>query len=271
MTAAQMRKMMEGIVLYGTGRSAALDGYSAAGKTGTAQKIDPATHTYSKSLHVASFAGFAPVNNPAISVAVIIDSPKGAYYGAAVSAPVFQQVAQEVLEYLGIEHDIDVKPKKTPSVKAPPIVEDVASNDVADLDALYASVNDLPADDPLRNPPQPPVTKPSADSSEDLVPAALAAATHDETPVAGAATPESAQPQIMAASFAGPTGNVVVNAGKRVTVPDFIGKPVRGVIEAASAAGLDVEVLGSGVARQQAPAAGTAVPVGTEVIVRFTR
>ena len=88
-TAAQMRKMMEGVVLYGTGKAAQLNGYSSGGKTGTAQKVDPATHLYSKSMHVASFAGIAPVNNPVISVAVIIDTPKGAsYYGAAVSAPV---------------------------------------------------------------------------------------------------------------------------------------------------------------------------------------
>ncbi|MGD1107699.1 MAG: penicillin-binding protein 2, partial [Terracidiphilus sp.] len=68
LAAAQMRKMMEGVVLFGTGRSAQLNGYSSGGKTGTAQKIDPVTHTYSKTMHIASFAGFAPVNNPAISV-----------------------------------------------------------------------------------------------------------------------------------------------------------------------------------------------------------
>ena len=70
MTAAQMRKMMEGVVLYGSGKPAQLNGYSAGGKTGTAQKVDPATHLYSKTMHIASFAGIAPVNNPAIAVAV---------------------------------------------------------------------------------------------------------------------------------------------------------------------------------------------------------
>ena len=105
-----MRKMMEGVVLFGTGKPAQLNGYSSGGKTGTAQKIDPATHTYSKTMHIASFAGFAPVNNPVIAVAVVIDSPKGAYYGTAVSAPVFAEVAQQVLEYLGVPHDIDLLP-----------------------------------------------------------------------------------------------------------------------------------------------------------------
>ena len=116
MTAAQMRKMMEGVVLYGTGKAAQLNGYSSGGKTGTAQKIDPATHLYSKTMHIASFAGFAPVNNPVIAVAVVLDSPKGAYYGAAVSAPVFAEVAQQVLEYLTVPHDIDLRrPRATKS------------------------------------------------------------------------------------------------------------------------------------------------------------
>src|SRR6202142_3031257 len=64
MTAAQMRQMMQGVVLHGTGKKAILEGYSAAGKTGTAQKVDPATHAYSRTKYVGSFAGFAPVNDP---------------------------------------------------------------------------------------------------------------------------------------------------------------------------------------------------------------
>ncbi|HWZ12591.1 MAG TPA: penicillin-binding protein [Acidobacteriaceae bacterium] len=271
MTAAQMRKMMEGIVLFGTGKNAALDGYSSAGKTGTAQKIDVATHTYSKTKYVASFAGFAPVNNPAISVAVIIDSPKGDYYGAAVSAPVFQQVAQQVLEYLGVQHDIDMKPQKAPATLEPE-AEDVAVDHIGDLDALYASVNDLPLDDPLRTPPQVVQPNSAGQTAIDAPPAPAAAASHAESATAAVTNQEVPPPgQLVTASLPGPSGSVVVNAGRRVMVPDFLGKPVRGVIEAASASDLDVQVLGSGVARQQAPAAGTAVPAGTEVIVRFSR
>ncbi|MGB7267337.1 MAG: penicillin-binding protein 2, partial [Terracidiphilus sp.] len=150
LASAQMRKMMEGVVLYGTGKPAQLDGYSSAGKTGTAQKIDPVTHLYSKTMHIASFAGFAPVNNPVISVAVILDSPKGAYYGTAVSAPVFAEVAQEVLEYLGVPHDIDLRPVTTASKKEPPVTEDDAPAPGEDIQALYQAVNDLPSDDPLR-------------------------------------------------------------------------------------------------------------------------
>src|SRR5208337_2889419 len=68
LTAAEMRQMLQGVVLHGTGRKALLEGYSSAGKTGTAQKVDPATGTYSKTKYVASFAGFAPINDPQIAV-----------------------------------------------------------------------------------------------------------------------------------------------------------------------------------------------------------
>ena len=109
MTAAQMKKMMEGVVLFGTARRAILNGYTSAGKTGTAQKVDPATGVYSKTKYVASFIGFSPVNNPAVTIAVILDSPIGLHQGGQVSAPVFKRIAEQVLEYMHVPHDVDVK------------------------------------------------------------------------------------------------------------------------------------------------------------------
>src|SRR5262245_40885447 len=94
LTAAQMKHMLEGVVLRGTGTRAILDGYSSAGKTGTAQKTDPVTGRYSKSHYVASFTGFAPVNDPAVSVLVVLDSPVGPHEGGLVAAPVFSRVMQ---------------------------------------------------------------------------------------------------------------------------------------------------------------------------------
>ena len=155
LASAQMRKMMEGIVLYGTGRNAALNGYSAAGKTGTAQKIDPATRTYSKTKVVASFAGFAPVNNPVISVAVIVDSPEGEHHGAYVSAPVFAEVAQKTLEYLGIPYDVQRKPQSAVDDAPKTSTEDDGAKEEMtqeQLSAMMADINDLPPDDPLRTP-----------------------------------------------------------------------------------------------------------------------
>src|SRR5437016_2651225 len=97
MTAAQMKQMMEGVVLSGTGKKAILNGYSSAGKTGTSQKVDPITGAYSHKKHVASFTGFAPVNNPAVSVLVILDTPVGPQDGGMVAAPVFSRITQQVL------------------------------------------------------------------------------------------------------------------------------------------------------------------------------
>jgi cell division protein FtsI (penicillin-binding protein 3) len=268
MAAAQMRKMMEGVVLFGTGKAAQLDGYSSGGKTGTAQKIDPATHLYSKTMHIASFAGFAPVNNPDISVAVVLDSPKGAYYGASVSAPVFAEVAQQVLEYLGVQHDVDLRPADLASNKDAPIKEDDAPAPTEDIQALYEAVNDLPSDDPLRTPPAKtasPASPASAQASN--LPAPLkTGAPIQPTPAA----PALSSPQLSKLTPT-PTNTVVIADAAQLRVPSLIGLPMREIIEQAGSAGLQVEITGNGIAREQAPAPGTMVSPGTKIVVRCER
>src|SRR6201996_7837979 len=156
MTSAKMRAMMQGIVIEGTGKLAALNGYSSAGKTGTAEKIDPATHTYSHTKLVASFAGFAPVSDPAIAIAVVIDSPtaggEALHYGGAASAPVFAEGAQEGLEYLGVPHDQPLKTKQEMQEIAANVQPDDVLDESADLSSMFDQINSLPADDPLRQP-----------------------------------------------------------------------------------------------------------------------
>ncbi len=266
-TAAEMRKMMEGVVLYGTGKSAQLNGYSSGGKTGTAQKIDPVTHRYSKTMHIASFAGIAPVNNPVIAVAVVLDSPKGAYYGAAVSAPVFAEVAQQVLEYLGVPHDIEVQPTRKPAQNDVVMAEDESEADQADINALYAAANDLPADDGLRTEP---AEMADADTAVAQGNAGLAA---DRQEVAREGVKESAVPAaVQEQAHQEPAAKqVTISDGKKLTVPSLVGLPLRKAIETAAAAGLDVEVHGSGTAREQAPAAGTQVHTGTRIVVLCER
>src|ERR1700676_2236413 len=110
-TAAEMRSMMQKVVIEGTGRKAILEGYTSAGKTGTGQKVDPATGAYSKTKYVGSFAGFAPVNSPQIVVAVILDSAVGLHQGGQVAAPVFRRISQQVLEYLHVPHDLPLAPQ----------------------------------------------------------------------------------------------------------------------------------------------------------------
>lgn len=106
-TATALRGMLEGVTLNGTAKKAQLDGYTAAGKTGTAQKIDPRTRTYSATKFVASFVGFAPVNNPAVVIIVVIDEPGGSYHGGDVAAPVFRQIAEQILPEMGVIPDTD--------------------------------------------------------------------------------------------------------------------------------------------------------------------
>ncbi len=103
-TAALMKQMLAEVVHGGTGIPAQLAGYTVAGKTGTAQKIDP-SGSYSKSHYVSSFVGFAPVERPAVTILVVIDSPQGAIYGSEVAAPVFRAIAEQTLGYLNIPHD----------------------------------------------------------------------------------------------------------------------------------------------------------------------
>jgi len=107
-TAASMRRMLEGVVLNGTGKLAKLDGYTVAGKTGTAQKYDPETGRYSTHDLIASFVGFAPINTPAVTILVQLDSPAGQHEGGQVAAPVFKRIAQQVLAYLDVPRDVPV-------------------------------------------------------------------------------------------------------------------------------------------------------------------
>lgn len=284
LTSARMRKMMEGIVLNGTGRTAALNGYSAAGKTGTAQKIDPVTHTYSHTKHVASFAGFAPVNDPAVSIAVIIDSPTAVNdHGTAVSAPVFKEVAQEVLEYLGVPHDEPMRAQ--PATPPLDLAEDSSPEDSGDLQAMFAEVNNLPADDPLRGGDSQQAAPVSADgeahgvsTTATVAPPPAPTQIASNAPDAGLRDTTPSQPPTSPAPLPPPkpentaeSSPLITDAKHRVSVPSFVGTSVREVVERAGTAGLAVQVLGNGLARDQAPAAGTLVPMGTQVVVRFAR
>lgn len=109
--ALSLTGMLEQVVEAGTGINARIDGYSIAGKTGTAQKLDPETHSYSSRSHTASFVGFAPTEDPLFSMVVVIDEPVGRYYGSDVAAPLFQRIAKQIFLYYGIP------PQKTQPLK----------------------------------------------------------------------------------------------------------------------------------------------------------
>jgi membrane peptidoglycan carboxypeptidase len=109
-TARTLRDMLEEVTVNGTAKLAQLNGYTAAGKTGTAQKIDPVTRAYSATKFIASFVGFAPVENPSVVIIVVIDEPRGAYHGGDVAAPVFREIAEQVLPALSVAPDTEMKP-----------------------------------------------------------------------------------------------------------------------------------------------------------------
>ena len=101
-----MVEVMKAVVSdQGTARRAVLEGYTAAGKTGTAQKIEE-DGRYSHRYFFGSFVGFAPADDPAIAVIVVLDEPRPVYYGGTVAAPVFRSVSQKVLSYLGVPQEV---------------------------------------------------------------------------------------------------------------------------------------------------------------------
>ena len=98
----QLQDFLTGVVQEGTGKLAQVPGFQAAGKTGTAQKLEP-DGQYSHTRFVASFVGFIPVGHPRLSIVVVMDEPRFPYYGGVVAAPVFKRVATDALAYLGYQ------------------------------------------------------------------------------------------------------------------------------------------------------------------------
>jgi len=232
-------------------------------------------------------------------VAVVIDQASvGTGYGGEVSAPVFAEVAQQVLEYLGVPHDQPLKTVQQMKLAKSDVPEEaVPEHDGEDLNAMFEAVNSLPADDPLRQP-----ANAAAMQQNEVVDAAAAAAAAQRAAAQNNAAAKASLPEKVLAAFhanggttsvisvadadvnrpletphivpqvqARGNGAVVVDPGKRVAVPALVGDGLRAALESAGQLGLRLEPLGSGLAREQVPAAGTLVPVGTSVVVRFSR
>jgi len=236
-TASLLKEFFVAVVERGTGKAAQLAGYSSAGKTGTAQKIDP-SGAYSKSHYVASFVGFAPVEKPAITILVVIDTPVGAIYGADVAAPVFKSIAEQTLSYLNI-------PQDTPSQRPQFIASAPSGTPGQKLGDLTGN---LPKD------------------SEHL-----RAAT---SPVKAASFSRFESPRLSTAhdpEAVGTPPTVVLDNGPRVKVPDFSGLAARSVAQECQKLGLELSLLGSGLAIAQNLPANTQVPPGTHLVVRLSR
>ena len=270
LTAVKMKKMMEGVVLEGTARRAILDGYTVAGKTGTAQKVDPKTGAYSKTKYVASFIGFSPVNNPAITIAVILDSPVGLHQGGQVCAPVFKRIAQQVLEYLHVPHDLDVKSPQRQTL--------LASAKDTDIDESSDRLGEPPHDESAGEPEPQDKPAPKASHNVGAKVEAQAGVAGDATPVPAIDTPtppgssnsKPAGDTTTGTSEDKSTGNSVILAvDSGAVVPSFLGKPLRTAVEIAQQSGLEIDAVGSGVAREQWPPPGSHLASGQKVMVRF--
>jgi cell division protein FtsI (penicillin-binding protein 3) len=263
LTAAEMRQMLQGVVLHGTGRKALLEGYSSAGKTGTAQKVDPATGAYSKTKYVASFAGFAPINDPQIAVVVILDSAVGLHQGGQVSAPVFQRITQQVLEYLHVPHDVQLPPSRQVLLARRDVPD--ASLEESSPDHLGASLDMSEASE---TPAMPAAVKPGTIGAQ-VVPVALTASTTAANSTAAQSVGPSENPSTQKLPSGGTVVLEVEEGG--IEVPSFLGKNLRVAMEAAQDVGLDLDAVGSGVAREQSPLPGAHVAAGSRVVVRFAR
>ena len=223
-TAATLRRLMEGVVLHGTGPLARLDGWTAAGKTGSAQKIDPATGRYSATQLIASFTGFAPINNPAVAILISLDSPIGLHEGGQVAAPVFKRIAEQVLSYLDVPRDVPLNPR---------LMEAAYKRQMA---GEAAALEDFSPTDFSGQPDAPPAASNQAEAEV-----------------------KSHTPEVTMAA----------DEGGDITVPDFSGKTMREVTEMCLHLGLEPLLVGSNLAVEQRPEAGTQVRGGAKVTVQF--
>jgi cell division protein FtsI/penicillin-binding protein 2 len=237
-TAAELTEMLTGVVKRGTAKSSQLEGFSAAGKTGTAQKIDP-NGRYSHSRFIASFVGFAPAERPALAMVVTIDEPRGRYYGGEVAAPVFRNIAEQALRYLAISPDQELTPAQLAKRRRlQNSVPDLAHDQFEPVNAVWEGDSILPsAKEPAVH--QPPAHQSSAPSSTSEVPV-------DE--------PE--------ASF---------SEAATIEVPDLRGRSMRAAIAELSKLGLQLGAFGSGLVVEQSPAPASKVEPGSKVTIKLSR
>jgi len=235
--AEELRRMLAGVVRQGTGQAAQPAGYTAAGKTGTAQKIDQ-SGTYSPTDFIASFAGFAPAEDPVLTVAVVLDSPRGKlYHGGEVAAPVFASMVERALAYLNVPRS---RPVPFESPRRP-----LERDRVQDFQPGQFEPT------PWREP-DPRLTGEAVDARYTRSP-------H-----------ENSMPTVLpTGSDLTPSGTIVVVNGDTVVMPDLVGLSLRAVGEKCSQLGLEPQLVGRGVAAAQRPAAGTRVPRGSRVWVEL--
>ena len=226
-----LKEMMSQVVEQGTGRAAKLRGFSSAGKTGTAQKVK--NGKYSKKDFIAAFVGFAPKDDPAISIVVLIDEPRGQYYGGQVAAPVFKEIAEKTLSYLSIFPDRPQNEVEDPSNSEEDLL---AKNNKETEDS---GPEEILFDDWMWTDKSTNRTEPDSELGDDSD-----SRGHEE---------------------------IAIEGPERVEVPNFLGKSLRAVLSEGSRAGLQIQALGSGTVFRQYPLANAKVTPGSIVRVQLQR
>ena len=231
-TSATMRELLGSVVAEGGGKNARVDGWSVGGKTGTAQIYK--NGRIESNLHIGSFVGFAPVEEPEVAVLVIVDEAQvKPDYGGTTAAPFAAQIFSEILPLLGV--------KKTDgsAQRASVTMPEVTGMNVKDARAI------------LR------------EAGIDCVTDGTQSVVTGQLPPAGTTVQEGFCAMLYV------TGAIAPTAEEFTQVPDVIGLPVRESAQAMRSAGLALDAQGDGIAVKQSPAAGTYAAAGDTVTVEY--
>ncbi|MGI6576177.1 MAG: penicillin-binding transpeptidase domain-containing protein [bacterium] len=236
-TAEKLTSFLHLVVSEGTGSNADVVGYKLAGKTGTAQKIEAGRYVSDK--HVASFLGFGPVEDPQLAVLVVIDEPKGAYYGGLVAAPVFSKVMEESLQYLGVPPtELQEEEEMEIFVEVPNVV----------------------------NLPYPDAVVVLADKGLTVQPGEEDKIVFDQVPRAGAKVKEGTKVLLYFREEGEAPGSSMEG---EVMVPNLYGMTIREVADTLSQLDLLLHPEGTGLAVEQNPEPLTVVPLNSVIEVKF--
>jgi len=242
-TARQVGALLENVVLKGTGRNAFIDGYRVAGKTGTAQVVGEGGG-YVTGRYVASFAGFAPVEDPRVAALVMVAEPQGGiYYGSQVAAPVFQAVVRDTLHYLRVPETPGLEKPKDPFVYEEPRFK-----------VKVPAVVNYPVNEAISR----------------LVQAGLTYQIRGEGNIVYGQMPGAGAEVLNGTA-------VILNLepppreqrGGEVTVPNLKGLTIPEAADLLKNLDLHLELNGTGLAGEQDPPAGRKVPRGTTIRVQF--
>lgn len=237
-TAKTLLELMEGVVSEGTGSNAYVPGYRVAGKTGTAQKI--VDGRYAPGKYIGSFVAIAPADDPKIAVLVIVDEPKGIYYGGSVAAPVAGDLIEETLTYLEVERKYTEEEKE--KYENTEIVPDVRNMKIGEAGKILTQLG-------FR------YTTESTNIEENSV-------IIEQFPFAGT--------EVTKGSIVDLYLDTDYKNDNTVIVPDLIGRTKEDVIKLLKGLGLDYEFEGEGVAIEQNPQPGSQVDLNTKVKVIFS-